>query len=83
MNEYYSTEDCLTATKYAKFNGLDPEIIKAAVKRAQGLVVQDGPRKIPVIISTGRKNSTPKINPATAAQAKFLEIVKKIQEAKK
>jgi len=83
MPEYHTKEECLTAAQYAKFNEIDPDIVKAAVKRAQGLVVQVKNRKVPIIISTGRKSSTPKINPVGAAQAKFVEFIKQIQEAKK
>lgn len=83
MSEYHTKEECLTAVQYAKYKGIAPEIVKAAVKRAQGLVVQVESRRVPIIISTGRKNSTPKINPVEAAQAKFAEIIKQTKEAKK
>lgn len=67
MAEAYTKEDLLTATQFAKKHGLDKEAVKLAIKKLRG-VMMDPPKdsrrhtKVPVIVTTGKKNGNPKVN---------------------
>lgn len=70
MAEAYTKEDLLTATQFAKKHGLnkeDLENVKLAIEKLRG-VMMDPPKdsrrhtKVPVIVTTGKKNGNPKVN---------------------
>lgn len=67
MAEAYTKEDLLTATQFAKKHGLDKEAVKLAMEKLRG-VMMDPPKdshrrtKVPVIVTTGKKNGNPKVN---------------------
>ncbi|MBP5485950.1 MAG: hypothetical protein J6Y07_04575 [Alphaproteobacteria bacterium] len=82
MPENYGAKDCLTATDYAKNKGLDLDTVKKAIKKAESLVVMHAGHQVNIIIRTGSKRNSPRIHPCTEAQAKFMEIIKKLQKEK-